>query len=168
MNKSMVLPIALSLLTFTLAGCGGEDDGIYGSGSNKITLTSFDNSYDKQAKDSAIARIDETYRNGEREIKIKNIVNNYSNQGLNTLDRTVLSDNFEGRLDNKNIEVDNRTVKRPIYEKNSNNKLDYETNYKTLNLSGLQANSYSAGTNINNSRGILTDLNNYPKIPANA
>ncbi|WP_201540943.1 hypothetical protein [Psychrobacter sp. 1044] len=123
MNKSMVLPIALSLLTFTLAGCGGEDDGIYGSGSNKITLTSFDNSYDKQAKDSAIARIDETYRTGEREIKIKNIVNNYSNQGLNTLDRTVLSDNFEGRLDNKNIEVDNRTVKRPIYEKNSNNKL---------------------------------------------
>lgn len=77
MNKSMVLPIALSLLTFTLAGCGGEDDGIYGSGSNKITLTSFDNSYDKQAKDSAIARIDETYRTGEREIKIKNIVNNY-------------------------------------------------------------------------------------------
>ncbi|WP_250163717.1 hypothetical protein [Psychrobacter sp. WY6] len=67
---------------------------------------------DKQAKDSAIARIDETYRTGEREIKIKDIVNNYSNQGLNTLDRTVLSDNFEGRLDNKNIEVDNRTVKR--------------------------------------------------------
>ena len=49
MNKSMVLPIALSLLTFTLDGCGGEDDGIYGSGSNKITLTSFDNSYDTQA-----------------------------------------------------------------------------------------------------------------------
>ncbi len=168
MNKSMVLPIALSLLTFTLAGCGGEDDGVYGSGNNKITLTSFDNSYDKQAKDSAIARIDETYRTGEREIKIKNIVNNYSNQSLNTLDRTVLSDNFEGQLDNKDIEVDNRTVKRPIYEKDSNNKLDYETNYKTLNLSGLQANSYSAGTNINNSRGILTDLNNYPKIPANA
>ncbi|WP_198333399.1 hypothetical protein [Psychrobacter aquimaris] len=166
MNKLIVIPSVFSLLAFTLVGCG-EDDGIYGSDSNKITLTSFDKSYDKQANASAIARIDETYRTGEREIKIKNIVNNYSNQSLNTLDRTVLADNFEGRLENKNIEVDGRTVKRPIYEKNSNNKLNYETTYKTLNLSGLRANSYSAGTNINNSRGILTDLNNYPNIPAN-
>lgn len=168
MNKSIVIPSIFSLLAFTLVGCGGEDDGVYGSDGNKITLTSFDNSYDKQANASAIARIDETYRTGEREIKIKNIVNNYSDQSLNTLDRTVLADNFEGQLENKNIKVDGRTVERPIYEKNSNNKVNYETTYKTLNLSGLQANSYSAGTNINNSRGILTDLNNYPNIPANA
>lgn len=168
MNKSIVIPSIFSLLAFTLVGCGGEDDGVYGSDGNKITLTSFDNSYDKQANASAIARIDETYRTGEREIKIKNIVNNYSDQSLNTLDRTVLADNFEGQLENKNIKVDGRTVERPIYEKNSNNKVNYETTYKTLNLSGLRANSYSAGTNINNSRGILTDLNNYPNIPANA
>ncbi|WP_201533599.1 hypothetical protein [Psychrobacter immobilis] len=167
MNRSIVIPSIFSLLALMLVGCE-EDDGSYGSGgdSNKITLTNFAKSYDSQANDSAIARIDETYRDGERDIKIKNLVNNYSNQSLNTLNRMVLADNFEGNLDNKDIEVDGRTVKRPIYEKNSNNKLKYETNYKTLDLTGLQANSYRAGTNINNRRGIITDLNNYPDIPA--
>ena len=46
MNKSIVIPSIFSLLAFTLVGCGGEDDGVYGSDGNKITLTSFDNSYD--------------------------------------------------------------------------------------------------------------------------
>lgn len=168
MNRLIVIPSVFSLVAFALVGCG-EEDGSYGSGnSNNITLTSFDKSFDSRANDSAIARIDETYRKGEHEITIKNIVNNYSNQSLNTLDKIVLANNFEGQLENKNIEVNGRTVKRPIYEKNSNNKLNYETTYKTLNLSGLRANSYEAGTTIDNSRGILTALNKYPNIPANA
>ncbi|MGP9690079.1 hypothetical protein ACT3TH_13065 [Psychrobacter sp. AOP22-C1-C5] len=171
MNRLIVIPSIFSILALSLVGCG-EDDGAYGSGdgsgSSKMVLTSFDKSFDNQANDSAIARIDETYRKGEHEITIKNIVNNYSNQSLNTLDKIVLADNFEGQLENKNIEVNGRTVKRPIYEKNSNNKLNYETTYKTLNLSGLRANSYSAGINTADSRGILTALNKYPKIPANA
>ncbi len=167
MNRWIVIPSVFSLVAFALVGCG-EEDGSYGSGnSNNITLTSFDKSYDSQANTSAIARIDETFRTGEHEIKIKNMINSYRNQNLNTLDKIVLADNFEGRLENKNIEVNGRTVKRPIYEKNSNNKLNYETTYKTLNLSGLRANSYEAGANIDNSRGILTDLNNYSNIPTN-
>lgn len=167
LNKLIILPSIFSLMALALVGCGEEDE-IYGSGSsNKITLTSFANSYDSQANESAIARIDETYRSGEREIKQKNIVNSYSNQSLNTLDRRVLADNFEGSLENKNIEVSGRTVRRPIYENNSNHKLNYETTYKTLDLSGVQANSYNAGNNIGSSRGIITDLNNYPNIPTN-
>ena len=168
MNKLLAIPAIVSLTTLALIGCE-EEDGVYGSGSSsKITLTTFANSYDSQASASATARIDETYRTGEREIRTRNIVNNYSNQSLNTLDRTVLADNFEGQLENKDIEVDGRTVKRPIYEKNSNNKLNYETTYIKRNLSGLRANSYEAGTNIANSRGIITDLNNYPNIPSTA
>lgn len=169
MNRLIVIPSIFSIVALSLVACG-EDDGAYGSGGNnssKMTITRFANSYDTQVNDSAIARIDETYRKGEHEITIKNIVNNYSNQNLNTLDKIVLADNFEGQLENKNIEVNGRTVKRPIYEKNSNNKLNYETTYKTLNLSGVRANSYSTGTTIANSRGILTDLNKYPNIPAN-
>ena len=169
MNKLIVIPSIFTILALSLVGCE-EDDGVYGSGgsSNKIVLTSFANSYDSRVNTTAIGRIDETYRKGEHEIKIQNIINNYSNQSLNTLDKTVLSDNFEGRLENKDIEVDGRTVKRPIYEKNSNKRVNYETTYKTLNLSGLRANSYSAGINTADSRGILTALNKYPNIPANA
>ncbi len=168
-NKRLMAPFAISLLAITLAGCNDDEDGIFGSGnSNKFTLTSFDSSYDKQASANAIARIDETYRTGEREIKIKNIINNYNNQGLNALDKTVLADNFEGRLENKDLEVNGLTIKRPIYEKNSNNKLNYEVTYKTLDLSGVKANSYTAGNTLNNSRGIITDLNNYPRISSNA
>ena len=167
MKATVFLPMTLSLLAMALVGCGEDDDGVYGSGGNKITLTSFSNSYDNQANASAIARIEQTYRTGGREIKIKNLVNSYNNQSLNNLDRTVLADDFEGRLENNDIEVNGRTVKRPIYETNSNNKLNYETTYKTLDLAGLNAGSYSSGTNIDNSRGIITDLNNYPDIPAN-
>ena len=167
MKAIVFVPITLSLLAMTLVGCGEDDDGAYGSGGNKITLTSFANSYDNQANASAIARIDQMYRTGAREIKIKNLVNNYNNQSLNSLNRTVLADDFEGRLENNDIEVNGRTIKRPIYETNSNKKLNYETTYKTLNLAGLNAGSYSAGTNIDNSRGIITDLNNYSNIPTN-
>ncbi|WP_201508106.1 hypothetical protein [Psychrobacter proteolyticus] len=79
----------------------------------------------------------------------------------------MLADDFEGRLENKDIEVSGRTVKRPIYEKNSNNKLGYETTYQKFDLSGLTTRSYSAGKNIEDRRGILTDLSNYSNIPSN-
>ena len=167
MNRVVAISGVLSVAALTVVGCGEEDGASYGSGSNTITLTSFDSSYDSKANDTAIARIDETYRTGARQIKTTNLINSYSNQSLNDLDRTVLADNFEGRLENKDIEVRNRTVKRPIYEVNSNNKLGYETTYQTLNLSGRSANSYSAGTNIEDRRGIRTALSNYANIPTN-
>lgn len=166
MNRVVAISGVFFWSMLALIGCE-VDDGSYGSDSNNITLTSFANSYDSKANDTAIARIDETYRTGARNIKTTNLINSYSNQSLNDLDRTVLADNFEGRLENKDIEVNGRTVKRPIYEKNSNNKLGYETTYQTLNLSGLTTRSYSAGTNIEDRRGILTDLSNYSNIPSN-
>ena len=166
MNRVVAISGVFSWSMLALIGCE-VDDGSYGSDSDNITLTSFANSYDSKANDTAIARIDETYRTGARNIKTTNLINSYSNQSLNDLDRTVLADNFEGRLENKDIEVNGRTVKRPIYEKNSNNKLGYETTYQTLNLSGLTTRSYSAGTNIEDRRGILTDLSNYSNIPSN-
>ncbi|WP_350561547.1 hypothetical protein [Psychrobacter sp. CAL346-MNA-CIBAN-0220] len=168
MIKLHTAAVAITFVALTLAGCG-EEDGSYGSGgSNEFNITSFDNSYDNQANGTAVARIDWMYRTGERKIIIKNLVNNYNNQGLNALDKTVLADNFEGRLENKDIEVNERTVKRPIYEKNSNKKLNFETDYKTLSLSGTKANSYNAGNTISNSTGIRTDLNNYSNISVNA
>lgn len=167
LTERILTPLALSLLAITLAGCGDED--IFGSGnSNEFTVTRFDTSYDNQANATAIARIDETYRTGAREFKLENIVNSYNSQGLNALDKTVLADGFEGRLENKNIEVNGRTIKRPIYEKNSNNQLNYEIDYKTLDLTGVRANSYNAGNTLSNSNGIRTDLNNYPSISTNA
>jgi len=166
MNRVVAISGVFFWSMLALIGCE-VDDGSYGSDSDNITLTSFANSYDSKANDTAIARIDETYRTGARNIKTTNLINSYSNQSLNDLDRTILADNFEGRLENKDIEVNGRTVKRPIYEKSSNNKLGYETTYQTLNLSGLRANSYSAGTNIEDRRGILTDLSNYSNIPSN-
>lgn len=166
MNRVVAISGVFFWSMLALIGCE-VDDGSYGSDSDNITLTSFANSYDSKANDTAIARIDETYRTGARNIKTTNLINSYSNQSLNDLDRTVLADDFEGRLENKDIEVNGRTVKRPIYERNSNNKLGYETNYQTLDLSGLTTRSYSAGTNIEDRRGILTDLSNYSKIPSN-
>ena len=166
MNRVVAISGVFFWTMLALIGCE-VDDGSYGSDSDNITLTSFANSYDSKANDTAIARIDETYRTGARNIKTTNLINSYSNQSLNDLDRTVLADDFEGRLENKDIEVNNRTVKRPIYEKNTNNQLEYKTTYKTLNLSGLRANSYVASTNVNNRYGIITDLNNYSEIPTN-
>ena len=168
-NKRLLAPLTISLLAITFAGCNDEDNGIFSSGnSNEFTITSFDSSYDNQANANAVARIDETYRTGEREIKVRNIVNNYRNLGINDLDKTVLADNFEGRLENKNIEVNRRTIKRPVYENNSNNKFDYETTYQTLDLSGVKADSYNDGNTLTNRNGIRTDLNNYPRIATDA
>ena len=167
LNKWILLPSIVSLMALALSGCE-EEDVFFGVGSsNNITLTRFADSYDSKANATAIARIDETYRTGDYEIKTRNLVNNYSNQSLNTLDKTVLADKFEGRLEHKNIEVSGRTVKRPIYEKNSNNKFNYQTTYKTLDLSDVKADSYNAGVTLSDSRGIMTALNHYSKLPTN-
>ena len=167
LNKWILLPSIVSLMALALSGCE-EEDVFFGVGSsNDITLTRFADSYDSKANATAIARIDETYRTGNYEIKTRNLVNNYSNQSLNTLDKTVLADKFEGRLEHKNIEVSGRTVKRPIYEKNSNNKFNYQTTYKTLDLSDVKADSYNAGVTLSDSRGIMTALNHYSKLPTN-
>ena len=167
LNKWILLPSIVSLLALALSGCE-EEDVFFGVGSsNNITLTRFADSYDSKANATAIARIDETYRTGNYEIKTRNLVNNYSNQSLNTLDKTVLADKFEGRLEHKNIEVSGRTVKRPIYERNSNNKFNYQTTYKTWDLSGVKADDYRAGVPLSNSRGIKTGLSHYSKLPTN-
>lgn len=167
LNKWILLPSIVSLMALALSGCE-EEDVFFGVGSsNNITLTRFADSYDSKANATAIARIDETYRTGNYEIKTRNLVNNYSNQSLNTLDKTVLADKFEGRLEHKNIEVSGRTVKRPIYEKNSNNKFNYQTTYKTLDLSDVKADSYNAGVTLSDSRGIKTGLSHYSKLPTN-
>ena len=160
MKKLIMTPIALSLLTFALTGCGEGEDAIFGSGSsNELTISTIERT------SSAIARIDTTYRTGARDVKKTNIKGSY-NQNIDNLDDSiVLADKFEGTLEDKNIEVNARNVKRPIYEKNSNNKINYETNYKTLNLAGKSANSYRRGDR-NKATGVFTDLNNYTAIPS--
>ncbi|OXL23337.1 hypothetical protein [Psychrobacter sp. DAB_AL32B] len=162
MNKLIMTPIALSLLTFMLIGCGEGEDAIFGSGSsNEITVSSF------EGNSNNIVRINEKYRTGEHNSEAINIVGNYNSQGINTLDKTVLLNSFEGTLENRYIEVNGLTVKRPIYLKNSNTVLDYRITYNEINLSGLKADSYKAGNDINSSSGIRTALNTYSKISAN-
>lgn len=162
MNKLIITPIALTLMTFSLAGCGEGEDAIFGSGgSNELTISTI------ERNSSAIARIETTYRTGARDVKKTNIIGSY-NQNLDNLDGSVvLSDKFEGTLEDKNIEVNGRIVTRPIYEKNSNNQISYEINYKTLNLSGFKSNSYRRGDGNNKDTGVFTDLNNYAAIPSN-
>ena len=170
MNKMMFLPAILSVVTMALTGCGEGEDAIFGNSdgnnSNELTIYSFANSYDNQANAIAIARINETYRTGSRKVITENIINSYDNRITNDLDQVVLGDKFAGRLENNNIEVNRLTIKRPIYENNSNRKLRFETTYRTLNLAGVKATSYNAGNTIDDRRGIITDLNNYPKISA--
>ncbi|WP_201528001.1 hypothetical protein [Psychrobacter frigidicola] len=168
-NKQILVPISLSLLAITLAGCNDDDNAIFGSGSsNEFTVSSFDKGIDRQTNREAVVRIDSGYRTGERDVKSTNIVGNYNNQNIDDLETSVvLANQFEGTLEDKNIEVNGRTVKRPVYEKNSSTRFSYETTYRTLSLSGVDARDYTASNNFGSSRGILTDLNNYPKIPTN-
>lgn len=171
MNKLIITPTILSLLTLNLVGCGEEE--LYGSGngsggSNDIIVSSFDKGIDRQTNREAVARIDSRYRTGDRQIKVTNIVGNYTPQNSDDLaTAVVLANQFEGTLEDKNIEVNNRTVTRPIYEKNSNIKFNYKTEYRTLSLAGVDARDYRAGNTLGSSRGIFTDLNNYAKIPNN-
>ena len=163
MKNLIIAPVVLSLLAVTLTGCNDEDDPIFGSGSssNEFTVISFDKGIDRQTNKEAIVRINDTYSSGDREVKVTNIVGNYNTQNIDDLETSiVLADQFEGTLEDENIEVNNRTIKRPIYEKNSNNKLDYEITYRTLSLSGVNARDYLVGNRFNDNRGILTDLNN--------
>lgn len=166
----VLMPVSLSLLAFMVSGCGEGDDGVYGSANNnELTLIRFDKSIDRQTNREAIARIETNYSKGERDIDVTNIIGNFNNQNIDNLDNAiVLADNFEGTLENRYIEVNGRTLKRPIYQKNSNNQLNYETEYRTLNLSNVNAFNYQSANNFNNSRGIFTALNNYPSISNNA
>ncbi|WP_201616715.1 hypothetical protein [Psychrobacter urativorans] len=168
-NKQILVPISLSLLTITLAGCNDDDNAIFGSGSsNEFTVSSFDKGIDRQTNREAVVRIDSRYRTGERDVKSTNIVGNYNNQNIDDLETSVvLANQFDGTLEDKNIEVNSRTVKRPVYEKNNNKQFNYETTYRTISLSGVDARDYTASNNFGSSRGIFTDLNNYPKIPTN-
>ncbi len=162
MNKLIVTPLALTLLTFSLAGCGEGEDAIFDSGSsNELTIASF------EGNSNNIARINEKYRIGEHNSEVINIVGNFNSQGINTLDKTVLVNNFEGTLENRYIEVNGLTVKRPIYLKNSNTTLGYRITYNKVDLTGRKADSYKARNNTNNSSGIRTALNTYSKISAN-
>ncbi|MEN2752203.1 hypothetical protein AAIR29_11225 [Psychrobacter sp. FBL11] len=168
-HKQLLAPLAISLLAIGLVGCDEEDNGIFGSGNNnELTLASFDKGIDRQTGREAVARIDTEYSDGERDIDVTNIIGSFNAQNINDLERSiVLSDNFEGTLEDRYIEVNGRNVRQPVYETNSSNKFNYETSYRTLDLSGVSAGSYSLGSSLTSSRGILTDLNNYPNIPPN-
>lgn len=173
MKPALIAPFAMPLMigafALVLTGCE-EDDGVYGYGADndrQITVTQFDSSYDAQANGLAIARINDTYRTGERKITIQNIVKNYTNYNNNGLDRIVLANNFEGTLSNDDINVDGRTVTSPIEDNNSGDALDYKVTYRTLNLSGVDASSYRPATQSNRSAGIRTALNQYTNIPSN-
>lgn len=165
MNK-FIMPTTIVLLAVAISGCGEDGDGVFGIGSsNEFTITQFDKGIDRQTNREAIARIETEYSKGERDVEVTNVIGNFNTQTIDNLDNSVvLADDFEGTLEDRYIEVDGRTVKRPIYERNTNNKLDYQTTYRTLNLSGVSANDYSSGNNFNNSRGVFTALNNYPSV----
>ena len=160
MNKLIVTPIALSLLTLALTGCGGDDDGIYGSGSssNKFTVSSFD------SNSNAIARIDTTYQAGKREVQPTNIIGT-SQPNINNLDLSiVLASGFEGTLEDKNISVNGTKVSQPIYQKNSNNLSEYTIDYQEYDLSGITAGSYKIDKSTGKRSGVLTDLYNYSRL----
>lgn len=164
MKKNITLPLVLSIFTFSVAGCGGGDDGVYdlGGNDNELEFSSF------ERNGNTITRLDIEYSNGERDSDRDIIIGNVT-QTLEDLSvSTVLANNFEGTLNDDDIEVDGRTVKRPIYQKNSNTRFNYQTTYRTLNLSGIDANDYMAADTINNRRGIFTDLNNFTQIPSNS
>ncbi|MGP4789902.1 hypothetical protein ACTXGJ_12345 [Psychrobacter sp. 1Y11] len=168
--KKIMIPTIMMLLAAVISGCGDDEDSIYGSGnSNELTVIQFDKSIDRQTGREAIARIETEYSNGERDIDVTNIVGNFNSLNVDNLDNSVvLADNFEGSLEDRYIEVNGRTVKRPIYEKNNNNKFDYQTFYRTLNLAGVNVFSYRSGNGLNTARGIFTALNTYPSIGNNA
>lgn len=165
-NKGLSLCLTISLIAISLAGCGDDENGIFGSSvGNEFTVSSFDKGIDRQTNREAIARLDTKYSNGERDIKKTNIIGSYSQVIDNLESSTVLASNFEGTLEDRDIEVRGRRIKRPVYQNNSSNSLNYETTYRTLDLSGVDARDYNPGNKFSSRRGIFTDLNNYKKIP---
>lgn len=155
-------PIVLSISAVVLSACGEGEDAIIGSISNSITISNFDSST------NAVARIDRNYSTGKREVAVTNVIGNYNAQNVDNLDNSVvIANNFEGLLEDRYIEVEGRTVKRPVYEINSNNRFEYQTSYRALSLTGVDAQDYRPSNTINSSRGIFTDLNRYTAIPSN-
>lgn len=162
MKKLTTAPLVLAMATIALVGCGGDDDGIYdlGGSNNELEISHFERS------GNAIARIDTEYSSGEREIDQTNIIGNYTQISDNLPSSIVLANDFEGTLEDRYIEVNGRTVRRPIYEKNSNNNFNYQTTYRTLNLSGINVADYAAANTIADRRGIFTDLNTFTQLPS--
>ncbi|MDV2860527.1 hypothetical protein R0I52_07380 [Psychrobacter sp. CAM01] len=156
-KKRMVIPSVLSVLALTMVGCG-EDDGVYGSGNNNITVSSF------ESQSNAITRIDTTYRNGERQVQPVNIIGIAQPDVDNLESSIVLANRFEGTIADKDISVDGNIVSRPIYQKNSNNKLMFTIDYKEYDLYGVRADSYSVDKVTGKRAGVLTDLYNYSRI----
>lgn len=157
----IIAPIFLSLFAMTLTGCG-EDDNIFGIKNNELEINHFERS------NNDIARIETDFEDGERDIDIENIKGSFNASNINTLPvSTVLADDFEGTLEDRYIEVDNRTVTRPIFAKNSNERFDYTVTYRTLNLESVDALDYVKGNRSVEDRGIFTDLNNFTDIPNN-
>ena len=162
MNKRFFIPVTLSVLTVALAGCGEGEDAIFGSNDNELEINSF------ERVNNNIARIETEYSDGERDIDVTSIAGSFDLASINNLPvSTVLANNFEGTLEDRYIEVNNRTVTRPIYAKNSNERFDYQVTYRTLDLSNKDASSYQKGNRPIDDRGIKTDLNNYSNIPSN-
>jgi len=159
--KKIMIPTSMMLVAAVISGCGDDDGSIYGSGnSNELEINSF------QRFNDNIARIETEYSDGERDIDVTNIRGSFDLSSINNLPvSTVLANNFEGTLEDRYIEVNNRTVTRPIYAKNSNERFDYKVTYQTLDLSGKNASSYQKGNRPSNDRGVFTDLNNFTEIP---
>ena len=162
MNNKLLIPFVLTALATALIGCGEGEDAIFGSSNNELEINSF------ERVNNNIARIETEYSNGERDIDVTSITGSFDLASINNLAvSTVLANNFEGTLEDRYIEVNNRTVTRPIYAKNSNERFDYQVTYRTLDLSNKDASSYQKGNRPIDDRGIKTDLNNYSNIPSN-
>lgn len=173
LTQLVLFPTVLVSSAMAISGCGENDNGVYVYGTagdnSELVISQFDKGIDRQTNREAIARIDTGYSDGEREITITNIIGNFNSQNINNLDNSiVLADRFEGTLEDRYIEVDGRTVKRPVYQKNSNNRFDYQTVYRTLDLSNVRVFDYQQANGFNSARGIFTALNNYPSIANNA
>lgn len=159
-NKRLLTSLTISLLAITLVGCNDEDNGIFGSYNNELEINNF------ERVNNNIARIETEYSDGKRDLKVTNIRGSFDLSSINNLPVSiVLSDKFEGTLEDRYIEVNNRTVTRPIYAKNSNERFDYKIIYRIINLSNQNASSYQKGSRPIDDRGIKTDLNNFTGIP---
>ncbi len=162
MSNKLLIPLVLTTLATALIGCGEGEDAIFGSSNNELEINSF------ERVNNNIARIEIEYNDGERDIDLTNIKGSFDLASINNLPvSTVLANDFEGTLEDRYIEVDNRTVTRPIYAKNTNERFDYQITYRTLDLSNKDASSYQKGNRPIDDRGIKTDLNNYTNIPSN-
>lgn len=158
---SYLLPMTVAALM--LSGCG-DDDNYYGSGGGggrSLSVNQFD------TDSSAIARIQTTYKRGERNWQPISLVGNYTGQKGNELERSiVLANEFEGVMENKDIIVNGNQVSRTIYQKNTNNASRLTIDYQEYDLEGISANSYKKDSVTKNRVGVLTDLYTFSRIPS--